>query len=272
MIERGGATAARFSFAHILLAKAQSGPYTGGMDPIKQSSLPYKVPERLPGTAPMDPADWLLMDDAFAGQMALRDELIATRPEDVLALDPGARAPAEELLATVLDVLRDRPGYRVEEMSVTRPDAVTVPLLPEAPMATLGRLVQEDFCIMERREGMTEHMLTGAVLCFPAQWTLREKFMRPMVSIHRPVEEYDEQLARRVQRLLDGVQVGRPLWRANFLGNRAPVLFNPESEKVERSHRYDREAPYHRSERQTIWRLAESRVVVFGIHTFIVPA
>ncbi|QPM89955.1 heme-dependent oxidative N-demethylase family protein [Pseudooceanicola algae] len=242
------------------------------MEPITQSALPYKVPERLPGTAPLDPANWLLVDDAFAGQMALRDHLIATRPGDVLALDPEARPVAEELYDTVLEVLRAHDDYAVNAESVTRPDGVTVPLDRAVPMATLGRLVQEDFCIMEKRDGAEEHVLTGAVLCFPSQWTLAEKFMRPMRSIHIPVKEYDDGLARRVQRLLDGVQVGRPLWRANFLGNRAPELFNPASEYLPRDARYDREAPFHRSERQTILRLPQTRVVIFGIHTFVVPA
>jgi hypothetical protein len=56
---------------------------------------------------------------------------------------------------------------------------------------------------MERRGD--EHVLTAAVLCFPASWHLADKIGRPLTTIHVPVKVYDETLARRVQRLFDGV-------------------------------------------------------------------
>jgi dimethylamine monooxygenase subunit A len=239
------------------------------MREILQSLLPYDIPQRLPGTAPMDPADWIMVDDAFAPQMALRDALIAERPAEVLALDVEARPAAEELLAVVLGVLSGRGDYSVAADSVTRPDGVTVPLELDSPMRTLGRLVQQDLCLMEKRGG-EEHVLTGAVLCFPAYWTLAEKFLRPMTAIHTPVPEYDAALARRVQRLFDGIQVGRPMWRANELRRSDPGLFQPRPEAAEREHRVAPEGPYLRSERQSLWRLEQTRAVVFGIHTHMV--
>jgi len=98
---------------------------------------------------------------------------------------------------------------------VTRPDGARIPIDRADPLGTLGHLVQEDLCLMERRGA--EHVLTGAVLCFPASWRLSEKVGRPMIGIHEPVREYDATLARRVQRLLDGVRTGRPLLRFNVL-------------------------------------------------------
>ena len=42
------------------------------MTGIFQKSTPYEVSaqSRLPGIAPLDPADWLMVDDAFGAQMA----------------------------------------------------------------------------------------------------------------------------------------------------------------------------------------------------------
>ena len=57
------------------------------------------------------------------------------------------------------------------------------------PMGTLGHLVQEDLCLMEKRG--EEHVLTAAVLCFPASWRLADKIGRPLEAIHVPVPEYD---------------------------------------------------------------------------------
>ncbi|WP_371054863.1 DUF3445 domain-containing protein [Rhodosalinus sp. K401] len=236
--------------------------------PILQERLPFDpaAPRPLPGVAPLDPADWLLVDEAFAAQMALRDRLLATRRDEVLRLDAAARPAAEELFDTVLCHLSRQPGYEVGAGDVLRPDGVRVALDRGDPLATLGRLVQEDLCLMDLRGA--EHLLAGAVLCFPASWRLDEKFLGPLTAIHRPVEVYDADLARRVQRLFHGVKPGRPLWRFNALGYHDPALFQPRSESD--PHRGDRgSAPYLRCERQCVLRLPESGAVVFSIHTYM---
>lgn len=121
---------------------------------------------------------------------------------------------------------------------------------------------------MERHEG-DEHLLSGAALCFPAGWTLSEKFMRPMMRIHVPVVQYDEDVGKRVQRLLDGIQPGSPLWRANVHYYDDPALFAPQRENSPRTKREGR-GSYIRSERQCLLRLETTRAVVFSIHTFMV--
>jgi hypothetical protein len=201
------------------------------MEPILQSHIPFDTScARLPGTAPMAEAEWLIQDDAFAAQMALRDSLIATRRAEVVALEDRGREAADELLSRVLDHLVQSPGYHVGTDVVTRPDGVAVPVLRDDPMATAGRLVQEDLCLMQKPEGAEEHVLTGATLCFPAGWMLAEKLGRPLIRIHKPVAAYDEGLARRVQRLFDCVRVGQPLWRFNALRYADPMLFQPRHE------------------------------------------
>lgn len=235
------------------------------MREILQQELPYDVAavRPLPGIRPLDMADWLLRDEAFAAQMAERERLLAARREEVLALDPAARTAALELLDLV--VAQAFPGAGDH---VTRPDGVTVALDRTDPMGTLGRLAQEDFCILQKQGD--EHVLTGAVLCFPASWTLREKFMRPLTTIHDPVDSYDQGMARRVQRLFDGVRVGQPLWRFNALWYVDPTLHQPRSVSDPRPRQTSGAAEFLRSERQTILRLPDSSAVVFAIHTFVV--
>ncbi len=239
---------------------------------ILQSRLdfaPWADPRhrRLPGIQPLDPATWLSVDDAFAGQMALRNRLIAERPGDVHALEPEAEAAAEELLEMVLAHLRADPRYRVTGAEVVRPDGVAVTVAADRPLLTLGRLVQADLCLMQPRGD--EHVLTGAILCFPAGWTLAEKIRRPLVRIHAPVPEYGAQLAARVQRLFDGIQPGRPLWRANVLAYATPDLFAPHREGAPRP-KPEGAAGFIRSERQCLLRLPRTRAVVFSIHTAVV--
>ena len=221
---------------------------------------------RLPGILPLDMADWLRVDEAYAGQMGLREDLISTRPGDVIGQTVQAAEAVAELYDFILAHLPD--GFSRDGGRITRPDGVTITLDPTQPLATLGRLVQQDLCLMQEGEG-GEHLLTAAVLCFPAGWRLAEKLGRPMMRIHQPVAIYTEDVGRRVQRLLDAVRSETPLWRANAHLSRAP-LFNPLSEEAPKDTSNQGDMPYVRSERQCLLRLPQSRAVVFSIHTYLV--
>ncbi len=240
------------------------------MTAILQSHIPYDVAAKsLPGVSPLAMQDWLWQDDAFAAQMALRDHLIETRPKDVVAALDGSEAGVQELLETVLYWLRrSGEGYAFETSSVLRPDGVRVTLDRSRPMHTLGRLLQEDLCLMEKHGD--QHVLTAAALCFPANWFLSEKIGRPLTTIHDPVPQYDAAIARRVQRLFDGVRPDRPLWRFNALHYADADLFQPERRYGEYYGLPEGSYPYFRSERQCILRLPETNACVFSIHTFVI--
>ncbi|WP_135506353.1 heme-dependent oxidative N-demethylase family protein [Roseovarius aestuariivivens] len=243
------------------------------MTEILQASVPYDTRSRaLPGVRPMAREDWLMRDDAFAEQMALRGQLLSERREAVLAVTDAGRVAADELLSFVLDWLQEYdPGYEIGADSVRRPDGIEVEIDQRDPMGTLGYLVQEDLCLMERQGDV--HVLTAAVLCFPASWRLSDKIGRPLVEIHAPVPEYDDGLARRVQRLFDGVQVERPLWRFNALHYAQPDLHQPwRKEGAISEDGATVRHPYFRSERQCVLRLPQTRACVFSIHTFVVRA
>jgi dimethylamine monooxygenase subunit A len=221
---------------------------------------------RLPGTLPLDMADWLSVDEAYAAQMALRDRLIAERETEVHAILPQAEAAAAEVYAIVLPRLPGL-GFVLSEGEALRPDGLRIPLNPARPLLTLGRLLQEDICLMQP-DGVGEHMLTGAILCFPAGWRLEEKLGRALMRVHLPVAKYTEDVGRRVQRLMDAIRPETPMWRANAHRSRAP-LFNPLSEVANRV-RVDDDKPWIRCERQCLIRLPETQAVVFTIRTYVV--
>lgn len=223
---------------------------------------------RLPGTTPIALADWLVRDEVFAAQMAYRDRLIAERPAAVHAMEPGSLAAADELLALVLAELDGVRGYSPTGEGMRRPDGVVVPL-SGPPLVAAGRLVQEDLLVLEKPEGAAEHRLTGGVLCFPSNWTLKQKMGHGLARIHLPVEDYDAGVAKRVQRLFDALRPEAPLMRANLLAYDHAELHNPRRE-------FDRHRPapggrrFIRVERQCLVRLPASRAVVFSIHTFVI--
>jgi dimethylamine monooxygenase subunit A len=222
---------------------------------------------RLPGIQPVRDDSWLVVDEAFAGQMGARDRLIAESPALVHAMQEGARPAAEELYDAVLAKLARTEGYRLGAGCVLRPDGVEVELQPAEPLLTLGRLVQEDLCLMQKQGD--EHVLTAAILCFPASWTLAEKLGRAMIGIHQPVAEYSPDLAKRVQRLFDAIRPEQPLWRMNYNVYAEAELFQPRREADPQP--VQRAGRYLRSERQCLLRLPQSDAVLFSIHTYLVP-
>ncbi len=242
-----------------------------GVVEICQRYLPLRPWEedrtqRLPGLNPMLPGEWLLQDEAYGTQMAHRLHLMATCKEAVHQISDAAMPAAQELLECVLEEVRDAQGYHVSTTSVICPDGRKVEIDYDQPLLTCGAIVQEDLVIMEKIG--SEHVLTGAILCFPSSWTLAEKFMQPMTRIHVPVEVYTEEIAKRVQRLFDGIQVARPMWRGNYLSYGDPELHQPRLEKDVRL------APgsgpqWLRVERQGMRRLERSGAVIFSIHTYV---
>lgn len=239
--------------------------------PILQTHLPdapWMAPHtaRLPGVQPAAEGDWLRVDEAYGAQMARREALVAERQADVIAALPGSEPAQAELLETVLEQLSAL-GFQVEPGQVARPDGRVIALEGD-PLPTLARLVQEDFCLLEKSGD--EHLLSAAVLAFPASWTLAEKIGRPLTAIHIPVDEYDPNIAARVQRMFDAITPGRVLWRANALLYDNPELFQPRRESDPRLPPAG-PAAYLRSERQCLLRLPKTGAVVFSIHTVVVP-
>ncbi len=240
---------------------------------ILQDRLPHLAwvdprTRRLPGILPVEGRDWLSQDEAYGPQMALRDRLVAAQPEVVHDLLAEGRPAADELYALILDWLAAAPGFACTATTARRPDGVEVPLDPEKPLLTLGRLVQEDLCLMEQ-DGQ-EYRLTGGILCFPASWTLQQKIGRPLTGIHDTVPIYDGDIARRVARLFDAIRPEQPLWRMNYLTYDDFVLHQPRREGEKRPRPVDH--GYIRSERQCLVRLPVTKAVVFTIHTYVVEA
>lgn len=233
------------------------------MDMILQTALPegQEGPAALPGMGPCAPDDWLRCDEVYAQQMALRGRLLDTKRDAVLWMDHSAHPAAVEVLQEALKVAPAL-GFERHADAVRCPDGRKVVLDWDQPLLSMGLLFQEDICILQKRAD--QHVLTGAVLCFPASWRLADKVGRPLTDIHTPVAEYDPSLAKRVQRLFDGVQAGRPLWRHNWLTYTTPDLHQP-TRKEERA-----DAGFVRSERQCIVRMPRTQAVIFSIHTWVV--
>jgi hypothetical protein len=222
---------------------------------------------RLPGIQPLDLRDWVWVDDAFSRQMLYREYLMNNQTNAVLAMRKEANAAVDELLEMLVAHLKTVDGYLVSSKGVMRPDGVLVPLDKWPAIETIGRLGQQDFCVLTKQ--CDEHVLQAAALCFPASWRLDEKIGRPMVAIHEPVDNYSVVMAKKVQKMFDLMRPEQPLWRANCLIYSDPDLFQPRREDIKRQLTGTKR--WVRVERQTLRKLPQSGAIVFGIHSFVVP-
>ncbi len=214
------------------------------------------------GLNALAPADWLWRDASFAAETARRAELIGTRRDEVHAMLAGAEPAARELVALVRAHLVQDHGMAVP---AEPGDAVD-------PLLALGRLAQEDFCLLAPHAGHA-YALVAALLCFPAHWRLADKLGRPLAMIHAPVPGLNQRLGAAADRFFANLVVERPVWRANWSVVESPELFHPHARVplADLSAAQAGEQLWLRVERQTLRRLPETRAVVFTIRTLVRP-
>ncbi len=228
------------------------------------------------GIKALDPANWIEIDDHFDHQMAMRRRLLDERPRDVVDVLPGSEAGQDELLAMLLQHLSLHAGerYRISaDFIQDRQSGARFSLTAEhAPLRLAGRLVQEDFCLLQRRS--SGYHLVAAVLCFPAHWRLHDKLGHPLIDIHGPVPGFAEQLGNPVDRLFERLDAERPVQRLNWSLVDTTDLYLPPSHRraaVEVTKINAGERLWLRVERQTLRRLPVSKDIVFGIRTHLTP-
>lgn len=208
------------------------------------------------GLRPLDESRWLEFDERADDERALKTTLLATHYDEVVAVDEGADAASRELLETIVAHLATY--FPAQERHVDH---------GEHPIVAASRLVQEDLCLLERRDTWR---LSAACVCFPSRWRLASKLGATLDGIHAPVPLYDELLAAPTNAFFDRLRVGRAFWRLNWTLLDSPALHQPTTE---------RRAPsgslndwFFRVERQTLRRLPDSDAVVFTIRTYVESA
>lgn len=228
------------------------------------------------GTRPLDPDEWIEVDDRRAMEIVEKYRLIDERPDDVLIVlpqgEPGAREAAE-LLRTFLPrrfptVYETVPGG-IRDRQVNR----FVDLDGPGAFGGAGLLVQEDLCLMTRSDAGA-WVLTAGSVCSPSHWFLREKMGLDMPGIHAPVPYYGERLNGPTNAVMDRLAADRPVWRLNWT-----IVGIPDNFLIaERDHwpLVDSgvelgQALFFRVERQTLRRLPRTGDILFTIRTYTCP-
>ncbi len=226
------------------------------------------------GLAPLDLADWIQPDERLSAYLDEKDRLLAQRHGDVFA----ARADTLDAQREVWDVLtahvaRTRPDIWQIEGDAVRiaPLGRSVTLDPDAPLVSASRLVQEDLVLM--RKGDEGWRIAAGCVCFPSSWRLKEKFGKPLASVHAPVPNFGpgSRNAAMIERIFDNLQTGQPVWRMNWSIYPDDKLFHgDESGEVKRSGAL--QESFLRVEFQTLRKLERSGDILFTIRIGLDPA
>jgi hypothetical protein len=184
------------------------------------------------GLMPLDPHDWIEIDDRLADDLRLKRRLLAERHDAVFAALPGGELAGREVLDRLVAHLT---GRFPEHYALDGRHLVLAPVQERIaldgddrhPLDLAGRLVQEDLCLMRAQgEG---YVLAAGSLCFPSRWLLADKIGRDLAAIHAPVPGYDAHLARPVDRFFAALTRDRPVWRLNWTIHDRADPFQPEA-------------------------------------------
>lgn len=202
------------------------------------------------GTRALDSAEWLIADERKAEELALKRHLVLHRRHAVSIAVPGSERAQHEAATLISGATGEILDTRL------------------APLEAAALLVQEDLCVLVRRDG--HWRLDAAVVCFPSMWDVRAKRGLPISEVHGPVPGYADELGGRVDRFIDRLAPDRPVWRRNWMVHATPELHlpapPPPPERVAVP-----DDLWLRTERQTLRRLTAAEAVLFTIRTRHAP-
>jgi hypothetical protein len=229
--------------------------------PYDGSSKPFTI-----GLQPLDPVDWIEVDEHYDAYVSEKHRLYAERPTEVFAAEDATLDAQAEVFDLVSKHLAAHvPQHRA---SAGQHDA--------SPLKAASLLVQEDLVLM--RKGDNGWRLAAASLCFPSSWSLAEKYGKSLSDIHGPVPQFGEgtRNAQLIERMFDNLQ-GQVVLRWNWSLQADDALFHPLSDSqrnvraIERSSRFVNIDPFIRVERQTLRKLPRSGDILFTIRIYLDP-
>ena len=221
--------------------------------------------------------EWLEPDEYYYRELLEKEALLANQNNEVFQSKKGSQLAQQEVLDLIIDYMNT---FHSELVRIDG-DKIFIDGIKrnfsrkefaEMPLNLAGRLVQEDLCLMA--PGDTGYTLEAASLCFPSRWRLIDKIGKRMVDIHSPVPDYENKLARPVDRYFDKLDINKPVWRVNWSLTDDPDLYQPirkTSTDYSRSinSKNAGDLIFLRCERQTLRRLPNTGWILFSIKTYV---
>ncbi|KAJ5096857.1 hypothetical protein N7456_007578 [Penicillium angulare] len=232
--------------------------------------------------------EWIELDNHYLKYHADKAKRIAERGEKCYGTAPEAMDGAIELLEELCDYLPERYPTMFQKTSTGITNTVTNETfditqrpLPEDPMATAARLVQDDLALMIEKPDGEYYLLAGAIL-LAGFWRLSDKFGMPLSEIHTSgdVPQFREKLQKGMMNFFHRLRPEEPVLRNNYFIQVddelawSPSIGSEDAEVVSwNTAEKNRAIEHHffRSERQSLRRLPRSGAVLFTIRTYFEP-
>lgn len=205
---------------------------------------------------------WIEADEHYASNTRLKHTLLKEQTNDVLAVLPGSEQAQQDILDLVHEEL-DRCHPNLDRAS---------PVTDLGPLAEAASLIQEDLVLMQEIDG--EFKLTGACICFPSGWNLREKVGHSVSTIHLPVPDLNARIGNSIDRFFAGLNARKKVQRFNWGIFDDDALFQPEWKRRQNLNREKitdetiGDKMFFRVEKQTLQRLKQDLDTLFTVRIF----
>lgn len=242
--------------------------------PYDGKSKPFTV-----GARPLDPDQWVEVDDNLLSYLAEKERLYREIPDRVMAAEEETLEAQVEVLTLLADYLPkhfpeiyQRKGEIISILGGQR--RVDLQAAGLSPLSIAGKLVQEDLLLMRRSQAGWR--LAAATLCFPSAWKLQEKFGKLLHQVHQPVPGFGEgtRNAVLIERMFDNLRPEQPMMRWNWSLHGNMRLYHPDSHHGPGSRFGDGDIRNHvilRLERQTLRKLPKSGDILFTVRIHLNP-
>ncbi|KAI2715862.1 hypothetical protein CBS147318_5713 [Penicillium roqueforti] len=270
-----------------------AAPYAG-WDVHSTKPIPYRPFRYGPkyyvtlGLRSMKWDEWIELDNHYLKYHADKSRRIEERGSKCCHTAPEAMDAAIELLEELCAYLPERYPSMFTKTATGITNKVTYETfnitqrpLPEDPMATAARLVQDDLALMIERPDGEYYLLAGAVL-LAGFWRLSDKFGMRLSEIHTSgdVPQYKSKLEKGMLNFFRRLRPEEPVLRNNYFIQVDDNLawshsIGPEDAETVSWNTAEKnraiENHFFRSERQSLRRLPRSGAVVFTIRTYFEP-
>ncbi|KGO38939.1 Protein of unknown function DUF3445 [Penicillium expansum] len=270
-----------------------AAPYSG-WDVHSTKPIPYRPFRYGPnyyvtlGLRSMKWDEWIELDNHYLKYHADKARRIKERGSKCCHTAPEAMDAAIELLEELCTYLPERYPSMFTKTATGITNKVTNETfnitqrpLPEDPMATAARLVQDDLALMIERPDGEYYLLAGAIL-LAGFWRLSDKFGMRLSEIHTSgdVPQYKSKLEKGMMNFFRRLRPEEPFLRNNYFiqvdDNLAwsHSIGSEDAETVSWNTAEKNRAienHFFRSERQSLRRLPKSGAVVFTIRTYFEP-
>ncbi|MEP1208728.1 MAG: DUF3445 domain-containing protein [Rhizobiaceae bacterium] len=232
----------------------------------RQLAPPFTI-----GLKPLADGNFLHIDEDFLSYRDQKQALYGRVFDEVCIAEPGTLDAQREVEELVIDKLKSRYPHLYEFSGEDGSDAVCqqtgtrIQCNRDMPLSSAALLIPDDLVLM-RRDDSGWRLVAGS-MAFPASWSLAEKMSRPLEAVHGPVP-LSAQMSLRINRIFDGLQPSIPVWRTNWSLDQDDELRQSrlENQKREEAAKINSNV-YFRTEFQTLYKLPESKDILFTIHT-----